>query len=163
MNNSNLYILVDDKKAALDRIAELEKAIQDLGPEFYDVFNQSSETWHDNAPFDALRDRQSVLAAELQSLKSVINRAEISLPRINKNKVGIGASVTVYIEALSKEQRFFVAGDWTYRTGEEKSGALIVSAKSPIAQTLMGRKVGETAHFKNDMVIQAITYEEPLK
>lgn len=54
-----LIILDEDKKAARQRIAELEAEILSLGPEFYEVFNQSSETWHDNAPFDALRDRQS--------------------------------------------------------------------------------------------------------
>jgi len=50
-----LIILDEDKKWAEARIAALDEEIQALGPEFYDVFNQSSETWHDNAPFDALR------------------------------------------------------------------------------------------------------------
>lgn len=59
-----LIILDEDKEWMRRRIAELEKQIRDLGTEFYDALNQSSETWHDNAPFDALRDRQSVLAAE---------------------------------------------------------------------------------------------------
>jgi hypothetical protein len=54
-----LYILEADKQWLNTRIEELEATIQALGPDFYDVFNQSSETWHDNAPFDALRDKQS--------------------------------------------------------------------------------------------------------
>jgi hypothetical protein len=45
-----LIILDEDKAYARARIAELEQQIQALGPEFYEVFNQSSETWHDNAP-----------------------------------------------------------------------------------------------------------------
>ena len=68
-------ILEEDKAWARQRIAWLEQAILDLGPEFHDVFNQSSETWHDNAPFDALRDRQSVLDAELQQLKRIMRRS----------------------------------------------------------------------------------------
>ena len=58
-----LVLLDEDREYARRRIAELQKEIQELGPEFYEVFNQSSETWHDNAPFDALRDRQSLLDA----------------------------------------------------------------------------------------------------
>jgi transcription elongation GreA/GreB family factor len=158
MHNETLYILAEDKHAAQARMAELEKEIQDLGPEFYDVFNQSSETWHDNAPFDALRDRQSVLAAELQNLRNTLRRAAVSVPKPKKNIVGIGARVTVYNTALAKDFHYFIVGDWTYRVGEEIDGAVVVSAKAPLAQALLGHKVGYTAQFKHPLVITAIQY-----
>ena len=88
-----LYILESDKRWARERIAALEKEIQELGPEFYDVFNQSSETWHDNAPFDALRDRQAVLFAELSNLKAILRDSLPSTPRLKKSTVGIGSVV----------------------------------------------------------------------
>ena len=133
-----LVILDDDKTYARERVAELEKAIQDLGPEFYEVFNQSSETWHDNAPFDALRDRQSVLAAELQNLRTVLRNSAISVPKPKKNAVGIGSAVT-----LENGRRFFIAGDWTPHAGQEKDGALVVSAQTPLARAMLGKKVGD--------------------
>lgn len=133
-----LVILDDDKQFARRRIEELEKAIQDLGPEFYDVFNQSSETWHDNAPFDALRDRQSVLAAELQNLKNVLRNSVISVPKQRKNAAGIGNVVV-----LENNKRYFIAGDWTPHAGQEKSGALVISAGTPLAQAMLGKKVGD--------------------
>jgi len=37
------FILSEDLSWLDARIHELDKTIQDLGPEFYDVFNQSSE------------------------------------------------------------------------------------------------------------------------
>ena len=60
-----VYLLPEDRVAAEERIAELEGLIQDLGEDFRDAFTQSSETWHDNSPFEAVRDKQSMYAAEL--------------------------------------------------------------------------------------------------
>lgn len=160
MRDESLYILDEDKKYALDRITELENEIQNLGPEFYDVFNQSSETWHDNAPFDALRDRQSVLVAELHGLKKILKNAEVSIPKPKKDRVGIGAKVTVSDIDGSSQRSFFIAGDWTYRAGEVENDATIVSTKSPIAQELIGHKLGETVVIaKRNTAIQTVSYE----
>jgi transcription elongation GreA/GreB family factor len=133
-----LIILDEDKAAARQRIAELEAEILSLGPEFYEVFNQSSETWHDNAPFDALRDRQSLLDAELQKLRQVLRESLPGVPRIKKGIVGIGRRVE-----LDNGKMYFIAGDWTLRTGQLHEGAVIVSAKAPLALELQGKKVSD--------------------
>ena len=57
----DIYLLPIDRAYAEARITVLEKEIQDLGPDFNDAFTQSSETWHDNSPFEAVRDKQSML------------------------------------------------------------------------------------------------------
>jgi transcription elongation GreA/GreB family factor len=146
-----LIILDEDKVWAKARIAELEKAIQDLGPEFYEVFNQSSETWHDNAPFDALRDRQSVLDAELQQLKTVLRNSLPSVPRQKKNVAGIGSKLTI------GDKQYFIAGDWTPYAGQEKDGMIIISAETPLAQQLLGKKIGDmVAIGRRQASVQAI-------
>ncbi len=53
----DLLILDVDKEYARKRIAELDDEIIALGPEFYNAFNQTSESWHDNAPFEFVRVR----------------------------------------------------------------------------------------------------------
>lgn len=159
MAEKMLYIMEEDKQAVVDRISELEQEIQDLGPEFYDVFNQSSETWHDNAPFDALRDRQSVLFAELQSLKTVLRNAELTLPKVNKRRVGIGAVVTIMDVDSKEEKVFFIAGDWTARTGKVTEGATIISTKAPLAEALLGKKEGDTVIFRQRYFIRSIEYQ----
>jgi transcription elongation GreA/GreB family factor len=131
-----IVILDDDKLYARRRVEELEKEIQNLGPEFYEVFNQSSETWHDNAPFDALRDRQSVLAAELQQLRVVLRSSAISVPRPKKNTIGIGSTVT-----LDNGKVYFIAGDWTPHAGQVHEGAMVISCRAPLAQQLIGKKI----------------------
>lgn len=143
-----LIILDEDKAWARARIAELEKAIQDLGPEFYDVFNQSSETWHDNAPFDALRDRQSVLDAELQRLKMVLRSSLPAVPKQKRGEVGIGSTVT--LEAGNgAERQYFIAGDWTPYAGQTRHGATVVSCNTPLAGQLLGKKIGDEVTVGN--------------
>lgn len=141
-----LIILDEDKTWARTRIAELEKAILDLGPEFYDVFNQSSETWHDNAPFDALRDRQSVLDAELQNLRMVMRRAAVSVPRQKKGVVGIGSRVELE-NKKGVRRTIKIAGDWTPHAGQTIGGITVVSVQTPLAQELLGIRVGVEVKF----------------
>ena len=135
----DLVILEEDKQWARARIAELDDEIQGLGPEFYDVFNQSSETWHDNAPFDALRDRQSVLDAERQQLRTILRESVPGLPKQKKTEVGVGTLVM-----LDNKKSYFIAGDWTPFAGQMKDEALVVSRNTPLAVGLLGKKKGES-------------------
>ena len=155
MDKEELYILGEDKQAARARIEQLGKEIQDLGPGFYDAFTQTSETWHDNAPFEALRDKQAVLFAEQQSLKAILSNAAISLPPQKKNTIGIGSRVTL-CAANGKETTYFIAGDWASRTGEVVDDALVVSAKAPIARAMIGKRVGETVYFRADLKVLSV-------
>lgn len=79
-----LLVLDEDKDWARRRIAEIEDEIMALGPEFYDAFNQTSETYHDNAPFEIVRDRQTLLAAERYKLKQILNNCAIKVPKTKK-------------------------------------------------------------------------------
>ena len=155
-----LRILDEDRKLAMARIAELEKLIQALGPEFHVALTQSSESWHDNAPFDALRERQGALVAELVSLKSALSHALTSVPHQPKDVVGIGSVVEAKILDGNEVKRIFVAGDWTMRTGSRADWlaqpTIIVSAQSPIARAMMGRKIGDEFTFRGKYIIQSI-------
>jgi transcription elongation GreA/GreB family factor len=139
-----LVLLDQDREYARLRIAELQKEIQDLGPEFYEVFNQSSETWHDNAPFDALRDRQSLLDAELQKLRQILRDSLPGEPVREKRKVSVGATIE-----LSDGRRYFIAGDWTFRAGQLHDGAVVVSCQAPLAKALLGKTTNEEVMFGN--------------
>lgn len=133
-----LIVLEEDRQFAMQRIAELEREILELGPEFYEAFNQSSETWHDNAPFDALRERQALLDAERQQLRRILQRATGRLPKIVPGTAGIGS----YIE-LESGARYFIAGDWTPRASQQDNGYTIISAASPLGAALIGKRIGD--------------------
>lgn len=139
--SNTLYILDTDKQWLNKRIEELEKQIQDLGPDFYEVFNQSSETWHDNAPFDALRDKQSVLFAEYSNLKIIRRDASISLPKQKKGFVNYGSSV------IMNGKIYSIAGDWTPHAGTTLEKTIVVSAQSPLGKNTIGKKIGDITPF----------------
>lgn len=156
-----LIILDEDKKWARDRIAALDEEIQALGPEFYDVFNQSSETWHDNAPFDALRDRQSVLDAERQQLRRILQMAYPTVPPQWPGQVGIG-SIVETADENGQLKKFFIAGDWTANAGRLRRGALVMSVKAPLANLLCGKREGDWVEFgpKKMRVTSVVTYSD---
>lgn len=145
MPKNEFYVLPEDRAAALARIAELDKAILDMGPDFYIALNQSSETWHDNAPFDALRDEQALLEAERQKLKQVIVQA-MRPPTPRKGKVNIGSMVTLQT-AAGKTSQYLLAGHWSYRLSQKVNGALVITCTSPIGQAMLGKKVGQSFSY----------------
>lgn len=133
-----LFILPEDLAYAVERRQELEAEIKGLGGEFGDVFTQSSETWHDNAPFEAVRDKQSVLAAELAHIKKIIHSCAVRLPKPKKGRVGYGSVVT-----LSNGKIYKVAGDWTPHAGHKVGDSIVVSSRSPIGKGLLGKTLQE--------------------
>lgn len=135
------YILAKDLSWLDARIKELEQAIQDLGPDFYDVFNQSSETWHDNAPFDALRDKQSVLFAEYSNLRTVRQKARLYTPNNDNSVVSIGKYVNI------GQKRFRISGDWTQDAGKTHNDTTTVSRQSPLAQEIIGKPIGTPTKY----------------
>ena len=137
-----VYLLPDDRRYAEIRIQELEQEIQALGPDFQDAFSQSSETWHDNSPFEAVRDKQSMLAAELHKLRTLIRSASLTAPKKKRGTVGVGSTVH-----LADGKKYLIAGDWTYRPGVHDEGIVTVSRFAPIAEQLLGKKSGDTVAF----------------
>lgn len=160
MKNDNLLIMGSDKQYARQRMATLQKEIDALGSEFNDAFTQTSETWHDNAPFEIVRDRQAVLYAEHQGLKGILQSSLPSVPAQNKKTIGIGA----YVEVVHKNryQQYFVAGDWTPFAGKQLpgTGAVIISREAPIAKLFVGLGTGDSFTFnRKDYAVTKISYD----
>lgn len=153
-----LVVLDKDREYARRRVEELDAELLALGPEFYDVLNQSSETWHDNAPFDALRDRQSVLVAEQSGLKDMLRKCRTSVPPQKKNKIGIGATVTVRNKKTEATKAYFIAGDWTAKAGSVVDGAIVISRKSPLGVKLFDKCVGDEITMRDTLTIESFEY-----
>ena len=146
------YLLPDDRVAAETRIAELEQLIQDLGEDFRDAFTQSSETWHDNSPFEAVRDTQSMYAAELHQLRTLIRSSTLVAPKKKRGTVGVGSLV-----ALQNGTQYRIAGDWTQHAGRHHDGTYWVSRHTPVAQALLGKRLGDNVSFgTNQTTIESI-------
>lgn len=154
---THYYILEEDKALARQRIADIEQEILEMGPAFHEALNQTSETWHDNAPFDALREKQAVLAAELQTLKEALSKSTPSLPKPQEQKASIGSRVKLENKAKKSHHRYLLAGHWTYRLGELVDDHMIISCQSPLGSSLLGKSVGDQVELPNAQRLTILT------
>lgn len=140
-----MYILPIDRALLERRLGELEQNIRALGEEFHEVLNQSSETWHDNAPWDAVRDKQALMKAEYDQLKDILSSSELKTPKVDASCIRAGC--VVELETKGKVRSIFIAGDWSYRAGSMEHDAFVVSTQAPVAQALLGKKCGDSTVF----------------
>jgi transcription elongation factor GreA len=97
----------------------------------------------ENAEYHGQRERQGMLQAKINQLKSKLANATIvDMSKIAKDEVGFGATVMVKDLDFDDEEEFTFVG-----AGEEDydSGKYLIS--SPIGQGLLGKKVGEVAEI----------------
>jgi len=144
-----ILILEADQLLAHQKIAEIEQALRDMGPEIAEALDQSSETWHDNAPFEVLRDRRSAYLNDITNIKAILGNATKQVPRTKRGVAGVGSTVEVRNARTGKTHCYYIAGDWTLRTGELHEGAVVISRQSPLGRALLGKRAGDAAAFNN--------------
>lgn len=98
----------------------------------------------ENAEFHAAKERQSIIAAKMMELESILSQAQIidSLPD-PEGKVVFGAKVTVYDPETTEETIYQLVGQWESEPSNGK-----ISLTSPIGQALIGREEGDEVRFK---------------
>lgn len=92
-----------------------------------------------NSPFEAVRDKQSMYAAELHQLRTLIRASTLTPPKKKRGTIGIGDTVV-----LANGKRYVIAGDWTHKAGHHADDTFWVSRYTPIAMALLGAKLGDS-------------------
>ena len=94
----------------------------------------------ENAEYHAQREKQGLLQARINELKSRLARAQIVDPsQIPQDEIAFGATVKVLDMDLDDEEEITLVGD-----GDEDydKGKYLIT--SPIGRGLLGKKIGET-------------------
>lgn len=97
----------------------------------------------ENAEYHAQREKQGLLQAKINELKSRLSRAQIVDPsQIPQDEVAFGAKVKVLDMDLDDEEEITLVGD-----GDEDYDAGKYLITSPIGRGLLGKKKGEVAEI----------------
>lgn len=93
----------------------------------------------ENAEYHGARESQGLLQAKINLLRDKLARAQIiTTANIQKDQVGFGATVIVKDLDFGDEEEFTLVG-----AGEEDHDANKILITSPLAQGLVGHKIGD--------------------
>jgi len=94
----------------------------------------------ENAEYHAARERQSFIEGRIQELEEIVSAVEIIDPStLSGDMVKFGAHVSLVDEETDKEATYQIVG-----VHEADIKAARLSISSPLAKSLIGKKVGET-------------------
>ena len=98
----------------------------------------------ENAEYHGARESQGMLQAKINLLKDKLSRAEIvDMSKLPKDEVVFGCTVKVKDLDFGDTEEFTLVG-----AGEEDFDEGKINVTSPLAQGLVGKKVGETAEVE---------------
>jgi transcription elongation factor GreA len=92
----------------------------------------------ENAEYHAAKNDQAHLETRILKLRERLRNAQVVEVAPSSDEVRFGSTVTFVDEGTSREQTFTIVG-----TTEQDLKAGKLSAESPIAQALMGAKLGD--------------------
>lgn len=99
--------------------------------------------WHDNAAFDYAQMQYDLALSKLNSLKEKINDCQIIEPRQKIDKIKIGNTVIVEFIDTKETKQFTILGQEDSITNENW-----LSFQTPLAKSVLNKKVNETVEFK---------------
>jgi transcription elongation factor GreA len=114
----------------------------------------------ENAEYHGARESQGLLQAKINELKDKLRRASIiDVSKLPKDEVVFGCTVVVKDLDFGDTEEFTLVG-----AGEEDLDAGKINIASPLAQGLLGKKVGEKAEVEvpagvNKFEIKEIRFE----
>lgn len=99
----------------------------------------------ENSEFKFAQEKRARLQSELKTLSSQLNRARILTPEdVHPSEVGVGNWVDL-LDGKGKATRYLILGPWD--ADPDKN---ILSFSSKFAQTMIGKKPGESFKFRDD-------------
>ena len=98
----------------------------------------------ENADYDAAKERQGMLEANIRSLEDKLARADvIDVGRLSGERVVFGATVGLLDVDTDEEQSVTIVGEVE---ADPKAG--IISVTSPVARALIGKNLDDTVKVK---------------
>lgn len=93
----------------------------------------------ENSEYDAARDDQRKLEAEIEKIEETLRRAKIvDVKDVDTSVVGVGTRVKLYDEEFDEEVEYSIVGSLECNPNKG-----LISNESPIGKSLIGKKKGD--------------------
>jgi len=107
----------------------------------------------ENAEYDAARDKQGFLEAQIADVEARLSRAQvIDTSKLSGDKVVFGATVTIEDSHGEQRQTWTIVGDDEASLEDRKIGV-----SSPIARGLMGKSQGDDVEIRTPKGVRECT------
>lgn len=119
------------------------------------LYFESAQDYHDNAPLDALEDEITTQAANVYRLMTVLNGVEVIGPRLKATDVGIANTVILKFTDEPAPVEYTILG--MHDSGTNPSW---ISYKSPLGSRLIGALPGQELCYKvgnNEMSVTVLS------
>ncbi len=128
-------------QAELNRMVSIEMV--NLSKELAKASDVSGDV-RENVEYNALMEKQTILKMAINRLDDEIKKAEILNPNnVSTEKVNIGTKVNYTDTDTDKKNNYVILGPW-----DADYGKRILSYRSPIAKTFLGKTVDEKVTLK---------------
>lgn len=141
LNSNTFYVTKDELEKLHFQLKEKWKELNEASKLIWEATDQSSETWHDNAPFDVAVEKTKLLDKQYKILCEKIKNAVVIDPQ-NKNYDRVMFWTKIKI-AINFDGQKIVTISWISNLHEGK-----ISVASPLAQALLWKKEWEVVNFQ---------------
>lgn len=137
------YLLPHEVDMLSRQLEDTELELRRLGELKNEAMHQSSETWHDNAPADAIRHEAQIFLKQRSRISQILtNRSVLDYPTQETPFATIGSRVTLSLNGSDAFQIDIVG----VQPGKDVSDELdVCSYRAPLAKAVIGKIKGEFA------------------
>lgn len=118
-----------------------------LGRELGKAMSESSETWHDNAPAEAISSLAHILVNQANAtIKSLRDAKELSYPELNESEVTLGSIVSLHYTQSDKFVNYLLTGIVLENNPDNlelSENTELITIQSPLGLGLIGKKLGD--------------------
>ena len=137
------YMTKQGYEKLLAKKKELESKQKEAGLAAGEAAGIESD-WHDNPAYEQAQELVRTLGRQISDLEVLIRDAviidELDFSEAKADEVSVGASVAVEFDG--EEETYFIGGSFD---SDPSKG--IISFKSPLAEAILGHKVGDVVAF----------------
>lgn len=169
--NKNILLAVEDEKFPMlpfeytlltNKLSGYEEIQRELGARLAEAMSQSSETWHDNAPADAINADSTILYAQAIKVISTLRNAEICKYTPNHERVTLGSIIGIRHGVEDAQSEYYMMTGVVRELGDDvvehlPSETIAVTFNSPLGAALFDKKIGDhTSYTVGDRRIEVI-------